>query len=60
MASRQPLSGPATLPPSLRFVNEEVLAQLPKFPPDMSRVETEINRLNNQALVRYFEEEWAK
>lgn len=60
LASRQPLSGPATLPPSLRFVNEEVLAQLPMFPPDMSRVETEINRLNNQALVRYFEEEWAK
>jgi predicted membrane-bound spermidine synthase len=26
----------------------------------MSRVETEVNRLNNQALVRYFEEEWAK
>jgi spermidine synthase len=41
-------------------VNEEVLAQLPQFPPDMSRVETEVNRLNNQALVRYFEEEWAK
>jgi spermidine synthase len=28
------------------------------FPPDMSEVPTEVNQLNNQALVRYFEEEW--
>jgi spermidine synthase len=48
------------LPLGLRFVNEEVLAQLPHFPPDMARVETDINRLNNQALVRYFEDEWAQ
>jgi spermidine synthase len=60
LASKQSLSGPAVLPPGLRFVTEEVLAQFPKFPPDMSRVETEVNRLNNQALVRYFEDEWAK
>jgi hypothetical protein len=25
----------------------------------MDRVATEVNRLNNQALVRYFEQEWA-
>jgi spermidine synthase len=25
----------------------------------MARVDTEINRLNNQALVRYFDEDWA-
>jgi spermidine synthase len=60
LASRQPLSGPAMLPQGLRFVNEEVLTQLPHFPPDMARVETDINRLNNQALVRYFEDEWAQ
>jgi spermidine synthase len=26
----------------------------------MSRVPAEVNRLNNQVLVRYFEEEWHK
>jgi len=29
-----------------------------EFPPDMSRIDTEINRLNNQVLVRYYESEW--
>jgi spermidine synthase len=60
LASQTPLSGPAVLPEGLKFVTEEVLAQLPQFPPDMTRVDTEVNRLNNQALVRYFEEEWAR
>lgn len=60
LASPQPLSGPAMLPEGLRFVNEETLAQLPRFPPDMARVETDTNHLSNQALVRYFEEEWAQ
>jgi spermidine synthase len=31
-----------------------------EFPPDMARVDTEPNQLNNQALVRYFEEDWAR
>jgi spermidine synthase len=30
------------------------------FPADMQRVPVEPNRLNNQALVRYFEEDWHK
>jgi len=60
LASRQALSGPTALPAGLRFVDEDVLAMMPRFPPDMARVDTGINRLNNQALVRYFEEEWAQ
>ncbi|HEY1080846.1 MAG TPA: hypothetical protein VGE29_01205, partial [Prosthecobacter sp.] len=60
LAFRQPLKGPAVLPPGLQFINEEVLAQLPYFPPDMARVPAEVNRLNNQALVHYFEEEWSR
>jgi len=27
-------------------------------PADMSRVDTEVNHLNNQVLVRYYESEW--
>jgi spermidine synthase len=30
------------------------------FPQDMSRVPTEVNRLNNQVLVEYFESEWRR
>jgi spermidine synthase len=31
-----------------------------QFPIDMGPRKTEINRLDNQALVRYFDEEWAE
>jgi spermidine synthase len=30
------------------------------FPPDMSRVAAEPNRLSNQILVSTFEDEWGK
>jgi spermidine synthase len=43
----------------LRFVTAENLPALFEFPPDMSAVTAEINRLNNQVLVRTFEAEWA-
>jgi spermidine synthase len=47
-------------PDSLRFMNEDVLNESLSFPPDMRRRETQINKLNNQVLVTYFEEEWDK
>jgi spermidine synthase len=34
------------------------LAPLFDFPPDMAPVEAEVNRLNDQVLVRYYEREW--
>jgi spermidine synthase len=49
-----------TFPKDLKFLNEAVLPVLLEFPPDMGPVETEVNQLNNQALVRYYEEEWAR
>jgi len=52
----RPDGGP--LPAGLRFATPLVISQLRSFPPDMAEVPTEINQLNNQALVRYFEEEW--
>jgi spermidine synthase len=48
------------LPAHLKFITAELMSQLPHFPPDMARVETGINRLNNQALVHYFEDEWSR
>jgi spermidine synthase len=46
------------LPAGLRYLTPAVIGQLRSFPPDMAEVPTEVNQLNNQALVRYFEEEW--
>jgi spermidine synthase len=48
------------LPPSLRFITPAITAQMFEFPSDMSEVPTDINRLNNQALVRYFDANWSE
>jgi spermidine synthase len=29
------------------------------FPPDMSEIPTGVNKLNDQVLITYFEEEWS-
>jgi spermidine synthase len=58
LASRAPLAMPSQLPAGLRFVTAEVMAQMFTFPPDMQRVPTDVNRLDNQVLVRYYETEW--
>lgn len=49
---------PLALPDALRFLTPETYASALRFPPDMDRVPVEVNRLNNQILVRYFEQEW--
>lgn len=41
-----------------RFLDERTFAEARHFPRDMAWRETEVNRLNNQALVRLFEAEW--
>jgi spermidine synthase len=51
---------PAGLPQGLRFLTPDVLKQMFAFPPDMQRVPTDINRLDNQILVRYFDNEWGR
>jgi spermidine synthase len=42
----------------LRFLNRPALASMFVFSADMSPVEVDINRLDNQRLVRYYESEW--
>lgn len=44
----------------LRYLSDATLPALFEFPPDMARLETEPNRLNNQALVQYYEAEWKR
>ncbi len=50
---------PDTYLPGLRFVSKSCLEQMLFFPKDMARVPASVNRLNNQILVKYFEEEWS-
>ena len=45
-------------PLKTRFLTLELLPSLFVFPADMARLPAEVNQLNNQALVRYFEAEW--
>lgn len=47
-------------PKGLRFLNENTLAAMFHFSEDMTPVVVEINRLDNQSLVRYYESEWRK
>ena len=60
VASLEPYAPPAKYPLELRFVSPEMHGALFTFPRDMARVPAEVNRLNNQALVRYFDAEWRR
>jgi spermidine synthase len=44
----------------LSFLNDEALAAMFVFPEDMSRVPVEVNRLDNQILVQYYDREWKR
>ncbi len=58
IAAHRPYQPPANYPMPLRFLSAASTPALFSFPPDMARLPVEVNRLNNQGLVRVFEEEW--
>ncbi|MGZ6139801.1 MAG: polyamine aminopropyltransferase [Myxococcaceae bacterium] len=61
LARDAPFEVPARLPAlELRFLNDAALAAMFVFPADMARVPTEVNRLDNQILVQYYEAEWKR
>ncbi len=60
IAGRQPFVPGAIDRSKTRFLTPEVAPDLFHFAADMDRVPAEVNRLNNQVLVRYFEEEWRR
>ena len=65
LAKLQPFDAPTKLPDDidLKFLNEKSLASMFEFSADTSSLpneQIEINRLDNQALVRYYEAEWRK
>ncbi|WP_371324329.1 polyamine aminopropyltransferase [Dechloromonas sp. ZY10] len=60
LAGRQKMAFSTVDREKTRFLTPETLPGLFVFPADMARLPVEPNRLNNQALVRYFEEEWRR
>jgi spermidine synthase len=58
LGSLEPWEPGGELPTGLRFLTTAALPSLFLFPPDMARVEAQPNRLNDQVLVRYYDEEW--
>lgn len=49
---------PTALPAGLRFVSADGLPVLFQFPPDMSPMAMPANRLNDQVLVRTYDQDW--
>ena len=60
IAGRGKFALPATFPVPPRSFDAQSIKGMFEFAPDMARVPVEVNRVNNQILVRYFEEEWKK
>ncbi|HLG15366.1 MAG TPA: polyamine aminopropyltransferase [Blastocatellia bacterium] len=60
LARREPFDPPAHAPGGLKFLDDHVMASLFVLPVDLGPVPVEINRLDNQTLVRYYEPEWRK
>jgi len=60
LARVTPFEAPAHAPPGLRFLDDNSMTSLFVLPADLGPVPIEINRLDNQALVRYYESEWKR
>jgi spermidine synthase len=58
LAGAHEYTPPTSLPANLRFINVEGLPALFQFPPDMAPLPMPPNQLNNQVLVRTYENDW--
>jgi spermidine synthase len=58
--NQAPVFAAEALPEGLRYVGASSLASLFVLSPDMGPLPVAINRLNNQALVAYYEQEWRR
>jgi len=60
LARRTPFTIPERLPSGLRYLDAATLPTLFVLPVDLGPMPVEINRLDNQVLVRYHESEWRR
>jgi spermidine synthase len=60
LARKHSFDPPVSVSTPVRYLDEATLASLFIFPPDMAPLIVEINRLDNQILVRYYDAEWRR
>ena len=60
LACAAPFDAPTRAPAGLRYLDDKAMASLVVLPADLDAVPVEINRLDNQALVRYYDSEWKR
>ena len=60
LAKIAPFSTPSRAPAGLKFLDDATMAGMFVLPADLSPVEVQVNRLDNQALVYYYETEWRR
>jgi spermidine synthase len=60
LAKREPFTPPNEAPPGLRYLDASALESMFALPADLGPVPVEINRLDNQVLVRYYDAEWKR
>ena len=60
IASNGPYVIPTVFPAGLRFIDEKTARDMFHFPPDMAHLDTKVQRLDDQVLVHYFDEEWSE
>ena len=58
LASSHEYTPPRSLPSGLRFVDVNGLPALFQFPPDMAPMNVPPNQLNDQVLVRLYDQDW--
>jgi spermidine synthase len=51
---------PQQYPAGLRYVSPDSAREMFHFPADMAEVDTPVQKLDDQILVRYFDQEWSK
>lgn len=57
LARHEPFDPPDSAPGALRFLNDRSLAAMFSIPEDLAPLPVEVNRLDNQVLVRYYDRE---
>jgi spermidine synthase len=60
LAALKRFDTPSCVIPGLKFLDQSAMSAMFALPPDLGPVPVEINRLDNQALVRYYESEWKR
>ncbi len=61
LARREPFKVPSRAPSvALKFLDDDSLAAMFTLSADLGPVPVEVNRLDNQSLVRYYETEWRR